>query len=92
MRKINSFRNSIISIFLKNCLYKCLYVAKFFLYGMNAARIPLISKEEGAQEAEPVMVCYGVAIALGTIGYLLWKHAGYSSWTEFISALSSRLF
>ena len=79
-------------IFLKNCLYKCLYVAKFFLYGMNAARIPLISKEEGAQEAEPVMVCYGVAIALGTIGYLLWKHAGYSSWTEFISALSSRLF
>lgn len=78
-------------IFLKTCFSKCLGVARAFRRGMDAARIPPLSQEEMTQEARPLKVCYGVAIALGTIGYMLWEHVGYSGWSELITALSGKL-
>lgn len=87
-----AFRPHQLVIFLKNCLGICVLVGKYFLYGLNAARIHWILLKDKAKEREPVKVCYGVAIALGTMGSILWEHGCHAGWSELISVLSVRVF
>lgn len=40
-----------------------------------------------AKEEKRVKLCYGVAIATGTISYMFFEYAGYPSWALFLSRL-----
>ncbi|MEN6438996.1 MAG: prepilin peptidase [Syntrophobacter sp.] len=40
-----------------------------------------------AEEEKKVKLCYGVAIAAGTISYMFFEYAGYPSWALFLSSL-----
>jgi hypothetical protein len=38
-----------------------------------------------------VKLRYGLAIAAGTTGYMLWQYMGFSNWSEFYSFVGSKL-
>ncbi|NLI81241.1 MAG: prepilin peptidase [Deltaproteobacteria bacterium] len=79
-------------IFLKKCLQKFVFIGKVLFYGVSGAHALSPFDEEPAHQGEGLKVCYGVAIAVGTMGYLLCKGGGHSSWPPFVCALSSRFF
>lgn len=41
-------------------------------------------------EQRRLKLCYGVAIAVGTMSFLLWEHLGHPSWSQLAIALTNR--
>ncbi len=54
--------------------YRYWVMAKTFLYTRQFAYIRPTETEK------KVRLCYGVAISLGTLGFVLWKHGRYYNW------------
>ncbi len=78
-------------IFLKNCFSACIRLGKVLVHGRNQLAISPESKEKKPLEGTRLKVCYAVAIALGTIGSMLWDRAGCAGLSETILHLKSRL-
>jgi prepilin peptidase CpaA len=58
--------------------YRYGVMAKTFLYTRQFAYI------RAAETEKKVRLCYGVAISLGTLSFVLWKHGGYYNWLGFL--------
>lgn len=78
--------------FVKNCFSGCVRLGKVLLHGRSEAAILLESNEKKPFEGTRLKVCYGVAIASGTIGSMLWERAGYPGLSGMILHLKGWLF
>lgn len=79
-------------IFLKKCFSGFVRLGKVLLHTWSGGAISLEPVEKKPVEAVRVKVCYGVAIALGTIGSMLWERAGYAGLCEMMAHLKGWLF
>jgi prepilin peptidase CpaA len=64
---------------------------RFLLMGKTLLLTGQLAYIPPSEQEKQIKLRYGLAIALGTISYMLWEYMGYSSWSEFVSVLSNKV-
>lgn len=68
-----------------NRAHRVVFLKRFFTMGKTLLYTGQVGYIPPAEVEKKAKLCYGVAIAVGTMGYMLVDYMGYPSWFAFLS-------